>query len=85
MEEGMARWGLDVPSADDEEEQRTQAALAFDDAEFQPDPEVDPKVESAAHTDANANANANANSNSDSDNHTAHSAHDAGSEMRLEA
>ncbi len=35
MEEGMARWGIEVPSSDDEEEQRTQAALAFDDAEFQ--------------------------------------------------
>jgi polyphosphate kinase 2 (PPK2 family) len=41
MEEGMARWGLDVPSADDEEEERTQAALAFDDAEFQSDPEAE--------------------------------------------
>jgi polyphosphate kinase 2 (PPK2 family) len=41
MEEGMARWGVEVPSADDEEEERTQAALAFDDAEFQPDPEVE--------------------------------------------
>ena len=40
MEEGMARWGIEVPSSDDEEEQRTQAALAFDDAEFQPDPET---------------------------------------------
>ena len=39
MEEGMARWGIEVPSSDDEEEQRTQAALAFDDAEFQADPE----------------------------------------------
>jgi AMP-polyphosphate phosphotransferase len=37
MEEGMARWGIEVPSNDDEEEQRTQAALAFDDAEFQSD------------------------------------------------
>ncbi len=42
MEEGMARWGIEVPSSDDEEEQRTQAALAFDDAEFQSDgPESD--------------------------------------------
>jgi hypothetical protein len=41
MEEGMARWEVEVPSADDEEEERTQAALAFDDAEFQPDPEVE--------------------------------------------
>jgi len=41
MEEGMARWGIEVPSADDEEEERTQAALAFDDAEFQLDPEVE--------------------------------------------
>ena len=39
MEEGMARWGIEVPSPDDEEEQRTQAALAFDDAEFQSDGE----------------------------------------------
>jgi hypothetical protein len=39
MEEGMARLGIEVPSGDDEEEQRTQAALAFDDAEFQPDVE----------------------------------------------
>jgi AMP-polyphosphate phosphotransferase len=38
MEEGMARWGIAVPS-DDEEEQRTELALAFDDAEYQPDPE----------------------------------------------
>jgi len=37
----MARWGIEVPSADDEEEERTQAALAFDDAEFQLDPEVE--------------------------------------------
>jgi hypothetical protein len=35
MEEGMARWGIVVPSSDDEEEQRTELALAFDDAEFQ--------------------------------------------------
>jgi len=40
MEEGMARWGIEVPSSDDEEEQRTQAALAFDDAEFGADPDV---------------------------------------------
>jgi polyphosphate kinase 2 (PPK2 family) len=45
MEEGMARWGIEVPSADDEEEERTQAALAFDDAEFQPDPEVEAPAE----------------------------------------
>jgi len=38
MEQGMARWGIVVPS-DDEEEQRTELALAFDDAEYQPDPE----------------------------------------------
>ena len=39
----MARWGIEVPSSDDEEEQRTEAALAFDDAEFQsdgPDPDA---------------------------------------------
>ena len=47
MEEGMARWGIEVPSSDDEEEQRTQAALAFDDAEFQPDPEVEPTARAA--------------------------------------
>ncbi len=40
MEAGMARWGIEVPSSDDEEEERTQAALAFDDAEFQADPDV---------------------------------------------
>jgi len=48
MEEGMARWGIEVPSNDDEEEQRTQAALAFDDAEFQPDGEGGPSPENGA-------------------------------------
>jgi AMP-polyphosphate phosphotransferase len=41
MEEGMARWGIEVPSSDDEEEQRTQAALALDDAEFQSDGDLE--------------------------------------------
>jgi len=48
MEEGMARWGIEVPSNDDEEEQRTQAALAFDDAEFQPDGESSEASETKA-------------------------------------
>jgi polyphosphate kinase 2 (PPK2 family) len=56
MEEGMARWGIEVPSADDEEEERTQAALAFDDAEFQPDPEVEGSAAAAAGTGAGAAA-----------------------------
>jgi hypothetical protein len=34
----MERWGLDVPSRNDEEQLKTERALAFDDAEFQPDP-----------------------------------------------
>jgi polyphosphate kinase 2 (PPK2 family) len=50
MEEGMARWEVEVPSADDEEEERTQAALAFDDAEFQPDPEVETPTPTPAPT-----------------------------------
>jgi polyphosphate kinase 2 (PPK2 family) len=36
MEEGMARWGVPVPHSDDEE--KTELALSFDDAEFQHDP-----------------------------------------------
>ena len=48
MEEGMARWGVKVPSSDDEEEQRTEAALAFDDAEFQSDSEADVKGDDMA-------------------------------------
>jgi polyphosphate kinase 2 (PPK2 family) len=54
MEEGMARWGIEVPSSDDEEEERTQAALAFDDAEFQADPDVESPngADSAAAADA---------------------------------
>jgi hypothetical protein len=55
MEEGMARWGIQVPSSDDEEEQRTQMALAFDDAEFQTDAEAasssDPKAETDTYAD----------------------------------
>jgi hypothetical protein len=35
MEEGMARWGIHVPASDDE---KTELALSFDDAEFQHDP-----------------------------------------------
>jgi polyphosphate kinase 2 (PPK2 family) len=38
MEEGMRRWGVSVPSYGAEEE-RTELALVFDDAEFQSDPE----------------------------------------------
>jgi len=41
MEAGMERWGIAVPSPDDEEEKKTQLALAFDDAEFQPDPDAE--------------------------------------------
>jgi polyphosphate kinase 2 (PPK2 family) len=37
MEAGMERWGVTVPSSDDEQH-KTELALAFDDAEFQPDP-----------------------------------------------
>ena len=36
MEAGMARWGVPVPRSDDEE--ATELALSFDDAEFQLDP-----------------------------------------------
>ena len=36
MEEGMERWGVPVPHGDDEE--KTELALSFDDAEFQQDP-----------------------------------------------
>jgi polyphosphate kinase 2 (PPK2 family) len=54
MEEGMARWGLKVPSSDDEEEQRTQAALAFDDAEFQSDGEAESSIASTEGHDSSA-------------------------------
>jgi hypothetical protein len=33
MEEGMARWGVIVPSSEDEEERKTELALAVDDAD----------------------------------------------------
>jgi hypothetical protein len=36
MEAGMERWGVPVPNTDEEE--RTELALSFDDAEFQHDP-----------------------------------------------
>jgi hypothetical protein len=36
MEAGMERWGVPVPHSDDEE--KTELALSFDDAEFQQDP-----------------------------------------------
>jgi hypothetical protein len=36
MEDGMERWGVPVPRSDDEE--TTELALSFDDAEFQHDP-----------------------------------------------
>ena len=36
MEAGMERWGVPVPHGDDEE--KTELALSFDDAEFQQDP-----------------------------------------------
>jgi hypothetical protein len=42
LEAGMERWGIPVPSADDEAQQETERALAFDDAEFQPDPAPGP-------------------------------------------
>jgi hypothetical protein len=48
MEAGMERWGIDVPAGDDEEEQRTELALAFDDAEFQADVEPEPVAASAS-------------------------------------
>ncbi len=37
MEAGMARWGVPVPDDDDE---KTELALSFDDAEFQHEPET---------------------------------------------
>jgi hypothetical protein len=36
MEAGMLRWGVPVPASDDEE--TTELALSFDDAEFQHGP-----------------------------------------------
>ena len=51
IEAGMERWGLDVPSRNDEEQLKTERALAFDDAEFQPDPTPSapaPSIETAA-------------------------------------
>ena len=39
MEDGMARWGVPVPARDDE---KTELALSFDDAEFQQDPGASP-------------------------------------------
>ena len=41
MEAGMERWGVPVPS-NDEEEEKTELALMFDDAEFQHGPEGPP-------------------------------------------
>jgi polyphosphate kinase 2 (PPK2 family) len=41
MEEGMARWGVPVPPHDAAEE-KTELALVFDDAEFQPDLDAAP-------------------------------------------
>ncbi len=38
MEQGMERWGIPVPPHDAAEE-KTELALVFDDAEFQPDPD----------------------------------------------
>ncbi len=38
LEQGMERWGVPVPPHDAAEE-KTELALAFDDAEFQPDPD----------------------------------------------
>jgi polyphosphate kinase 2 (PPK2 family) len=60
MEDGMARWGVVLPSSDDEEEQRTQAALAFDDAEFQSDSEEEAGGESNAGGEGNADGESNA-------------------------
>jgi polyphosphate kinase 2 (PPK2 family) len=45
MEAGMERWGVPVPPYDSAEE-RTELALVFDDAEFEPDPEVARKDDS---------------------------------------
>jgi polyphosphate kinase 2 (PPK2 family) len=39
MEAGMERWGVPVPPHDDAEE-KTELALVFDDAEFQPDTDM---------------------------------------------
>jgi hypothetical protein len=49
MEAGMERWGVPVPRSDDEE--KTELALSFDDAEFQQDPA------SAASNGASSTAN----------------------------
>ena len=47
MEAGMALWGVPVPSYDEDEE-KTELALMFDDAEFQHGPEGPPNGAVAA-------------------------------------
>ena len=50
IEAGMERWGVAVPSRNDEEQLKTERALAFDDAEFQPDPAPAPALTPDAET-----------------------------------
>ena len=59
MEEGMARWGIPVPPHDAAEE-KTELALVFDDAEFQPEPDAPPNGSSGSGANAGAGAGADA-------------------------
>jgi hypothetical protein len=56
MEAGMERWGVPVPRADEEE--MTELALSFDDAEFQHDPDAANAANAADAADAADAANA---------------------------
>jgi hypothetical protein len=63
LEAGMERWGITVPSGEDEDQRKTELALAFDDAEFQPDP--DPGAAPDAGSDAGSDAGAGADTDAD--------------------
>jgi len=57
MEAGMERWGVPVPHGVDEE--KTELALSFDDAEFQHDPTSDGATGPTGPTGANGASGAN--------------------------
>ena len=64
MEEGMARWGVPVPPHDAAEE-KTELALVFDDAEFQPDPDALSNGAAGSGTGSDGDADADAGSHAE--------------------
>jgi polyphosphate kinase 2 (PPK2 family) len=62
MEAGMLRWGVPVPALDDEE---TELALSFDDAEFQQGPAANGAAQSAGSSGSDGSGGSSGSSGSD--------------------